>query len=189
MSRYQPRRSRNPAGSAIAGARRGADYHRLGFEPRRIGRAELTIAPRRESSVTPGTVPSLRSIASAARLDERRDLLQQRTRLLEQRRRTADGVGGDLHERIVPRQAGLVSRRVVQPPRRQDLGLLQRPHVTARAGEFHRVEQSVHRAPRRLIGAFHGREVGMRAHIVRRQEQVRNGGGRLGTQSPRCRRD
>ena len=62
-----------------------------------------SIAPRRVERVGHG-------------VDERRNLFEQRARLLEKRRRTADGVGRHLHERIVPRQAGLISRRVVEPP-------------------------------------------------------------------------
>ena len=124
------------------------------------------------------------SSASGDGIDERRYLLEQRARLLEQRRRTAHGVGSHLHERMVPRQAGLVARRIVQPPWREDFGLVQRPQLTAASVEVHGVKQPVHRAPRRLIGPLHRREVGMRANVVRRQKQVRNGGGRLGTQGP-----
>ena len=61
---------------------------------------------------------------------------------------------------------------------------MQRPHAHSGSVELHGVKQAVHRAPRRLVGAFHRREVGMRAHVVGRQKQVRNGGGRLGTQRP-----
>ena len=61
---------------------------------------------------------------------------------------------------------------------------MQRPHVAPRAGEFHRVEQPVHGAARRLVGALHGGEVGVGAHIVRRQEQVGNRRGGLGAQRP-----
>ena len=77
-----------------------------------------------------------------------------------------------------------ISRGVVQPPWCEDLWLVQWPYVTARSIELHGVKQSVHRAPGRLVGAFHRREVGMSAHVVGRQKQVGNGGGRLGAQRP-----
>src|SRR5262245_18418512 len=115
---------------------------------------------------------------------ERRYLFKQWADLLEERRSAAYGMGGYLYERIVPWQAGLVSRRIVQSPWREDFGLMQRPQLTAASIELHGIKQPVDRAPCRLIGSLHRREVGIGANVVRRQKQVRNGGGRLRTQCP-----
>ena len=183
MSRYQPRRSRNPAGPTISPVP-GTVSAMLSSASDSVASRDVTVGSTMRNAPTSSMAPSLRSSTSATGLHERRNLLEQRAHLLEERRRTADGVGRHLHERIVPRQAGLVSRGVVQPPWREDLGLVQRPYVTAGSIELHGVKQPVHRAPRRLVGALHRREVGISAHVVGRQKQVRNGGGRLGAQRP-----
>ena len=103
--------SRRPC--AIAGDRRGADYHRLGFEPRCIGRAGAhhRAAARKLGDTRHSPLAPLERVRRTAH--EGRHFLQQRTRLLEQRRRIADGVGRDLHERIVPGQPGPIARRIV----------------------------------------------------------------------------
>ena len=60
-------------------------------------------------------------------IDERRHLLEQWPNLVQERRCSPQRMGRNLHERIVPRQAGLESRGIVQPPWREDLGLVQLP--------------------------------------------------------------
>jgi hypothetical protein len=88
---------------------------------------------------------------------ERGDVFEQRPRLLEERRCAAHCVGCYLNEGIVPWQAGLVSRRVVQSPWLKDFRLVQRPQCAAASSEIHRVKQSVGCPPSRLIGARHRR--------------------------------
>ena len=162
-----------------------ADYHRA--------RVRVAHRPSRSSPSRRGAKARLRRAQSPlAQLERVRRTAHERRDVARSSGRTWSSSGDaprracgrDLRERIVPGQPGPVARRVVQPPRRQDLEFLQRPDLAARAGEFDGVEQSVHRPPRRLVGAFHRREVGVRAHVVGRQEQVRNGGRRLGPQRP-----
>ena len=184
MSRYQPRRSRKPAGPDIAGGWHGVgdlDSHPAGWAHQPSG-PRVVGSTVEHADVRRGGVARVERVGDG--MDERRYLLEQGARLLEERRAPRMAWAATCTSECVPRQAGLVARRIVQPPWREDFGLVQRPQLAAAAIEFHGVKQPVHRAPRCLIGALHGREVGMRANVVRRQKQVRNGGGRLGTQCP-----
>ena len=61
---------------------------------------------------------------------------------------------------------------------------MQRPNLATVAIELNRVEQAVHGASRGFVGALHRREIGVCAHVVRRQEQVGNRDRRFGSQLP-----
>ena len=113
------------------------------------------------------------------------DLLEQRTHLLEQRRCSPDRVGA--RPAVSESSQGRPARSV----RHREAARAPAPRARAAAtprsaapANFDRVEEAVHRAPRRLVGAFHRREVGVRAHVVGRKEQVRDGGRRVRTQPP-----
>ncbi len=66
--------------------------------------------------------------------------------------------------------------------------LAQRPDLAARRGRAARLEDAVDRAPRRLVGALHRRQVGVRAHVVRGEEEVGDPRHRVGPVRPRARR-
>src|SRR5580692_1189755 len=72
----------------------------------------------------------------------------------------------------------------MQSPRSEKLRLMQRPNLAARSVELDVVEDAVDRAPGRLVGTFHRREVGVGAYVVRGQKKIRNRCGRLRPQSP-----
>ena len=66
--------------------------------------------------------------------------------------------------------------------------LLERPDLAGAARRAGALQDHVDRAPRRLARALHRREVGVGAHVVGGEHEVRDLGRRLGTHRPRARR-
>ena len=95
-----------------------------------------------------------------------------------------DGGGRHRHQPAVPGQAEAEADRVVLAQGSERERLVQRPDAAARCGVAVAVEERVDGVPGCLVRPLHGRQVRVGPHVVGRQEQVRDGGGRVGAQPP-----
>ena len=191
MSRYQLRRSRKPAGprislaadigsASLSAAASGADKpakRRISTWSRRAQFAHVSAGRDRS-----------RRARSATGVDERRRMLRVAGAPDRAAASAADGVGRDLHERIVPRQAGRYRAASYNRHGVRISGSCSGHRSQRAASEPHGVEQAVDRPPRRLVGALHRGEVGVGAHVVRGEKEVRNGRSSLRDATPMCRR-
>ncbi len=85
---------------------------------------------------------------------------------------------------VVPGQSLRVANGIELTPRGKDLRFVQIPHGAREGGGLAGFQDAVDSPARRFIGCFHRRQVGVRADVVRSQEQVRDPRHRLRPQPP-----
>ena len=85
---------------------------------------------------------------------------------------------------VVPGQALPVAHPIVGAPGLQQLRLVEVPEPARRRVRARVLEDPVDRAPGRLVGSLHGGQIGECLHVVRGQEQIRDGCHRLWPEPP-----